>query len=51
MKIRVLEMPSEELGSSAYRKVDIEAWMPGDNMFGEVFNPDNVFSMFYYIFF
>ena len=26
---RVLEMASEELGSPAYRKYDIEAWMPG----------------------
>ena len=25
---RVLEMPTEELGASAYRKYDIEAWMP-----------------------
>lgn len=29
-------MPSEELGDSAYRKVDIEAWMPGDQIYGEV---------------
>ena len=26
---RVLDMPTMELGASAYRKVDIEAWMPG----------------------
>lgn len=26
---RVLEMATEELGASAYRKYDIEAWMPG----------------------
>lgn len=26
---RVLDMPTEELGASAYRKVDIEVWMPG----------------------
>ena len=26
---RVLDMPTEELGSPAYRKVDIETWMPG----------------------
>lgn len=26
---RVLDMPTEELGASAYRKVDCEAWMPG----------------------
>ncbi|TGZ84903.1 seryl-tRNA synthetase [Ascodesmis nigricans] len=26
---RVLEMPSHDLGASAARKIDIEAWMPG----------------------
>lgn len=26
---RVLEIPSEDLGAPAYRKVDMEAWMPG----------------------
>jgi seryl-tRNA synthetase len=26
---RVLDMPTEELGGAAYRKVDVEAWMPG----------------------
>ena len=29
-------MPSEELGHSAYRKYDIEAWMPGRGSWGEV---------------
>jgi hypothetical protein len=33
---RVLEMSSEELGGSAYRKYDIEAWMPGRGSWGEV---------------
>ena len=33
---RVLDMPSEELGASAYRKYDIEAWMPGRGSWGEV---------------
>lgn len=33
---RVLDMPTEELGASAYRKFDIEAWMPGKNGWGEV---------------
>ena len=31
---RVLDMPTEELGASAYRKVDIEAWMPGRRKIG-----------------
>jgi len=29
-------MPSHELGHSAYRKFDIEAWMPGRGSFGEI---------------
>lgn len=33
---RLLDMPTEELGASAYRKYDIEAWMPGRNGWGEV---------------
>jgi seryl-tRNA synthetase len=33
---RVLDMPTEELGAPAYRKYDIEAWMPGRDAFGEV---------------
>lgn len=28
LSARVLDMPSEELGASAFRKVDIEVWMP-----------------------
>lgn len=33
---RILNMPTEELGASAYRKYDMEAWMPGKNGWGEV---------------
>ncbi|KAI0003662.1 seryl-tRNA synthetase [Russula compacta] len=33
---RVLDMPTEELGASAYRKYDIEAWMPGRGSWGEI---------------
>jgi seryl-tRNA synthetase len=29
-------MPTEDLGASAYRKFDIEAWMPSRAGFGEV---------------
>lgn len=32
----VLDMPTEELGASAYRKYDMEAWMPGRGRWGEV---------------
>jgi seryl-tRNA synthetase len=33
---RLVEMSTEELGLSAYRKIDIEAWMPGRGIFGEI---------------
>ncbi|KAJ6663781.1 hypothetical protein lerEdw1_009860 [Lerista edwardsae] len=33
---KVLDMPTQELGLSAYRKFDIEAWMPGRGKYGEV---------------
>lgn len=36
LSVRVLEMPSEELGVSAARKWDMEAWMPGRGKWGEV---------------
>lgn len=38
---RVLDMPTEELGASAYRKYDIEAWMPGRGAWGEVSSASN----------
>jgi seryl-tRNA synthetase len=34
-------MPTEELGASAYRKYDIEAWMPGRGSWGEVSSASN----------
>ena len=37
----VLDMPTEELGASAYRKYDIEAWMPGRGSWGEVSSLSN----------
>lgn len=33
---RILDMPTEELGLSAHRKYDIEAWMPAKGFYGEV---------------
>lgn len=33
---RVLDMAKHELGTQAYRKYDIEAWMPGRNKYGEI---------------
>lgn len=34
--LSVLDMPTEELGASAYRKYDMEAWLPGRRAWGEV---------------
>lgn len=38
---RVLDMSTEELGASAHRKYDIEAWMPGRGSWGEVSSASN----------
>ncbi|KAK9450947.1 uncharacterized protein V1518DRAFT_412135 [Limtongia smithiae] len=38
---RVLNMPSTDLGASAYKKYDIEAWMPGRQSWGEVTSASN----------
>jgi seryl-tRNA synthetase len=34
-------MPTEELGAAAYRKYDMEAWMPGRGSWGEVSSASN----------
>ncbi|MBN3272660.1 SYSM protein, partial [Polyodon spathula] len=41
MHCRVLDMPTQELGLPAYRKLDIEAWMPGRGKFGEISSASN----------
>jgi len=41
LTFRVLDMPTEELGASAYRKYDIEAWMPGRGSWGEISSTSN----------
>lgn len=41
IKFRVLEMATEELGSSAYRKFDIEAWFPSLQDYGEISSCSN----------
>ncbi|KAI8139616.1 hypothetical protein BJV82DRAFT_490153, partial [Fennellomyces sp. T-0311] len=41
LSFRVLDMPTEELGASAYRKYDIEAWMPGRKTWGEISSTSN----------
>jgi len=41
LTFRVLDMPSEELGGSANRKFDMEAWMPGRHGWGEISSTSN----------
>ncbi|XP_078389449.1 serine--tRNA ligase, mitochondrial [Cetorhinus maximus] len=38
---KVLDMPTQELGLPAYRKFDIEAWMPGRGSYGELSSASN----------
>ncbi|XP_053122662.1 serine--tRNA ligase, mitochondrial [Hemicordylus capensis] len=38
---KVLDMPTQELGLPAYRKFDIEAWMPGRDKYGEISSASN----------
>ena len=38
---RVIDTPTGDLGGSAYRKFDLEAWMPGRNEYGEVTSASN----------
>ena len=35
------DMPSGDLGAPAYRKYDIEAWMPGAQRYGEISSASN----------
>lgn len=41
LHLQVLDMPLHELGAQAYRKYDIEAWLPGKNMWGEISSCSN----------
>ena len=41
---RVLNMPTSELGASAHKKYDVEAWMPAKGFWGEV-NTSRIFSI------
>ncbi|KAK4684045.1 seryl-tRNA synthetase, partial [Tremellales sp. Uapishka_1] len=41
LSVRVLDMPTEELGASAARKYDMEAWMPGRGKWGEITSTSN----------
>lgn len=41
LHFRVLEMPTQELGAPAYRKFDIETWMPAKDLWGEISSASN----------
>ena len=41
LHFRVLDMPACDLGAPAYRKFDVEAWMPGMGRFGEISSASN----------
>ena len=49
---RTLDMASGDLGAPAYRKYDVEAWMPGLGRYGEVMLQGLSFlSFFIFIYF
>lgn len=41
LHFKVLDMPTADLGAPAYRKYDIEAWMPGMERYGEISSASN----------
>ncbi|KAH3666433.1 hypothetical protein WICMUC_005701 [Wickerhamomyces mucosus] len=41
LSARVLNMPHHDLGAPAFKKYDIESWMPGRGSFGEVTSASN----------
>lgn len=41
LHFKILDMPPHELGAPAYRKYDIEAWLPGRQLFGEISSCSN----------
>lgn len=41
LKLRTLDMPPSELGAQASRKYDVEAWLPGRQMWGEISSASN----------
>lgn len=41
LSAKVINMPYSDLGAPAYKKYDIEAWMPGRGEFGEVTSSSN----------
>lgn len=41
LHFKTLDMASEDLGAPAYRKYDVEAWMPGLGRYGEISSASN----------
>ncbi|KYM98548.1 Seryl-tRNA synthetase, mitochondrial, partial [Cyphomyrmex costatus] len=41
LHFQIMDMPSLELGSPAYRKCDMEGWMPGRKLYGELSSCSN----------
>lgn len=41
LHFKILDMSSEDLGAPAYRKFDVEAWMPGLQRYGEISSASN----------
>lgn len=41
LHFKILDMASEDLGAPAYRKFDVEAWMPGLQRYGEISSASN----------
>lgn len=41
LHFQVIDMPPHDLGAPAYRKVDIEGWMPGRKLYGELSSCSN----------
>merc|ERR1711924_277708 len=41
LHFKVLDMASADLGAPAYRKFDVEAWMPGLGRYGEISSASN----------
>jgi seryl-tRNA synthetase len=41
LHFKVLDMATHDLGAPAYRKFDVEAWMPGRKSYGEISSTSN----------
>lgn len=41
LTVRQMEMPASDLGASAYRKIDMEAWIPSRQTWGEISSASN----------